>query len=106
MPRTLTPCSTPGCPELVPRGHCPTHAPKPWAGSTRRKRLPPDWARRKATVLRRDRHTCQPCGAPATQVDHIRPGDNNSLNNLQAICDACHRAKSSAEGNAARWQRH
>ncbi len=29
-------------------------------------------------------------------------GDDHRLTNLAAICDPCHRAKSSAEGNAAR----
>jgi hypothetical protein len=43
------------------------------------------------------------CGAPANEVDHIRPtGDDHDYSNLRAICRACHAAKSAAEGAAAR----
>jgi 5-methylcytosine-specific restriction protein A len=31
-------------------------------------------------------------------------GNNHHMGNLQAACQPCHAAKSSAEGNAARWQ--
>jgi 5-methylcytosine-specific restriction endonuclease McrA len=66
------------------------------------KRLPPDWARRRIRVLRRDAYICQRCGAPATHVDHIIAGDNHELWNLQALCEPCHNRKTSQEGNAAR----
>lgn len=81
-----------------------------WEGSTRRARLPKDWQARRRAALARDRHQCQViseetgfiCGEKATEVDHIRPGDNHNMSNLQAICQWHHRRKSSAEGNAAK----
>lgn len=78
-----------------------------WDGSARRSRLPADWPRRRLRVLRRDRYACQvveggrKCNAPANEVDHVNPGDDHSLTNLQAICREHHGRKSSAEGHAA-----
>ena len=71
-----------------------------WQGQ-RRLRLPPDWPAIRAAILERDGHTCQTCSAPATDVDHITPGDNHHPTNLAAICTPCHRHKSAMEGNAA-----
>jgi 5-methylcytosine-specific restriction protein A len=79
-----------------------------WEGSTRRRRLPNDWQRRRQDVLRRDNHSCrwtddgQRCGAPATEVDHIRRDEGDGQDNLRALCTWHHRRKSSAEGNASR----
>lgn len=85
----------------------------PWDGSTRRDRLPPTWATEIVpTVLARDSHRCQiqlpGCTGTATEVDHIRRGDDHRLINLQGACEWCHARKSSAEGNAARirYARH
>ncbi|MGH3760266.1 HNH endonuclease [Actinophytocola sp.] len=73
----------------------------PWARSTRRTRLPPDWPRIRARVLRRD-PICRLCGtAPSTEVDHIRPGDDHSDTNLRGVCTPCHRTKSAHEGGTA-----
>ncbi len=80
-----------------------------WKDSTRRNRLPRDWEARRRRVLLRDGNACQVksetgiyCNAPANEVDHIERGDDHSLTNLRAICTPHHRAKSSAEGVAAR----
>lgn len=77
-----------------------------WEGSTRKYRLPSNWATLRLRVLRRDSYRCQVrnasgvlCGAPAREVDHIVAGDNHDLSNLRAICTWHHRRKSSAEGN-------
>lgn len=81
-----------------------------WAGSDRRAELPDDWADRRAHVLERDGYRCQwrehgqPCGARASDVDHVQPGSDHRPANLQALCRHHHAAKSSREGNAARWQ--
>lgn len=82
---------------------------KPWQGSTRKYRLPPDWPQRRAAVIARDHGTCQmpqadrlPCGAPGTDVDHIQRGDNHDLANLWLLCRACHTTKTQAEAAAAR----
>jgi 5-methylcytosine-specific restriction protein A len=80
-----------------------------WVGSTRRKRLPGNWAAlRKAADRRNPRRVCHVCGAPGgDRLDHIEAGDVNRPENLDWIHDDtpphCHRYKSSAEGNAARW---
>ncbi|HEX5119827.1 MAG TPA: hypothetical protein VFW65_31970 [Pseudonocardiaceae bacterium] len=60
-------------------------------------------------ILARDRYLCHVCGGPgADAVDHVIPGDDHRDSNLAAIHDAtpphCHRYKSSAEGNTARWR--
>ena len=97
MPRPVTKvCNQPGCPQLQP---CPTHKPKPWAGSTRAARLPRNWPTIRARILKRDGYRCYLCGALADQVDHKQRGDNHSEHNLAAICGPCHRRKSGQEGN-------
>lgn len=47
----------------------------------------------------------QRCLEPATDVDHVKPGDDHSIANLQSLCDTHHKGKSSAEGNAALWKK-
>lgn len=83
-----------------------------WENSGRKERLPADWPTRRVRVLRRDGYKCQAkhstgdlCGAPANQVDHVEPGDNHDLSNLQALCRWHHARKSSREGVAARRPR-
>lgn len=78
-----------------------------WDTSTRRARLPKGWARHYRTpVLERDGHRCRiqrpGCTGTATEVDHIKPGDDHSLTNLQAACTWCHRKKTDDEAAAAR----
>ena len=100
-------CSTPGCPKDHP---CPEHAPKPFAGSTRRSRLPKNWSLIRARILRRDGLRCyRPypdiCSDYATEVDHLVAGDDHRDSNLRAICRPCHQRKSALEGVAARRPR-
>jgi hypothetical protein len=85
-----------------------------WNGSTRKGRLPEDWATLRVAVLRRDKGVCQvqglikgskedqgsSCSFVATEVDHVERGDNHALENLQAACRPCHLQKSVAEGHA------
>jgi 5-methylcytosine-specific restriction endonuclease McrA len=81
----------------------------PWASSRRKGRLPADWEARRRRVLHRDGHRCQiagrDCAGVATEVDHVVPNDDHSLDNLQAACHPCHWAKSQAESAAARLRR-
>lgn len=79
-----------------------------WANSDRRSRLPADWPRIRARVLRRDGHRCThrdengiQCVRPATDVDHIRRGDDHTEANLRSLCSEHHRVKSSREGGQA-----
>ena len=84
-----------------------------WAGSNRRERLPRDWRRRRAAVLARDGHQCchirsdtgERCTEQATDVDHIRPGDDHSLDNLQSLCAWHHAKKTASEAADARARR-
>jgi 5-methylcytosine-specific restriction endonuclease McrA len=49
----------------------------------------------KNSILERDNHTCQLCGTPAQEVDHIIPwaiSRNSEPPNLRAICIKCNRA--------------
>lgn len=64
-----------------------------------------EWTKLRSVALKRDSYTCIPCQTkrrttPATQVDHIKPkaqGGTDDLDNLQSICDDCHKAKTAEE---------
>ncbi|PCG86366.1 HNH endonuclease [Streptomyces sp. WZ.A104] len=79
-----------------------------WSSSSRRDRLPANWPQIRARVLRRDRNQCTArnqygvrCPEIATDVDHIKPGDDHREANLQSLCGWHHRVKSSREGAVA-----
>jgi 5-methylcytosine-specific restriction protein A len=63
------------------------------------------WQKLRIGVLKRDRELCQVCErqgivALATEVDHIVPkelGGTDDPENLQAICEQCHREKTQIE---------
>lgn len=73
-----------------------------WQGSTRAQRLPNDWPARRARVKARAHGRCQAlgCTAPGTECDHINPGDDHSLANLQWLCHTHHAAKTKTEAAA------
>lgn len=100
MGRASSICVRPGCYEYaVKDGRCYEHALKHgWDSSTRRK--PAGWELTRQRVLRRDRYRCKVCGRRATVVDHIlsqRFGGSEQQRNLQAMCSACHSAKTQDE---------
>ena len=106
MPRAPRVCSQPGCPRPAEQqGRCREHKPEAWQNRTPMDRAAHRrWAR---AVLARDGHTCRRCGAPATEADHIinrasAPHLAYDLANGQALCTACHRAKTQAEAAAGR----
>ena len=73
----------------------------PWQGSTRRARLPRDWAKRRRIILERD-PICRlsypdRCVIVSTEVDHRQAGDDHSLANLQGVCGPCHKHKTATE---------
>ena len=72
-----------------------------WSSSDRRERLPRNWSTIRLAVLKRDGYQCrihgQGCTWLATEVDHIIPGDDHRLENLQALCHRCHAGKTAFE---------
>lgn len=74
-----------------------------WNTSHRHDRLPQDWQRIRAEVKARANGKCQAkqhakgCNGIGTDCDHIIPGDDNSLDNLQWLSNACHKAKTARE---------
>lgn len=80
-----------------------------WSSSTRRSRLPSNWAALRDAAFRRAGGRCQApmldgsrCTQAATDCDHIVAGDDHSPGNLQALCEWHHKIKTQAEGRAAR----
>jgi 5-methylcytosine-specific restriction endonuclease McrA len=81
-----------------------------WTSSRRKDGLPWNWNKIRVDVFRIKGRFCVqvredtglPCGAPATDVDHIVPGPDHSIANLRPLCNWHHRHKSSAEGGQAR----
>lgn len=79
-----------------------------WTDSGRRARLPSDWHSLRQRILRRDKFKCQAlmldgriCGDMATDVDHVKAGDDHGDWNLQSLCSWHHKKKSAKEGSAA-----
>lgn len=70
------------------------------------------WEKLRAQVLERDTLLCKPGLAKgevhlAQEVDHIIPkaaGGTDHINNLQAICKACHREKTARESSKPRGE--
>ena len=76
-----------------------------WNTSNRRHRLPPptQWAAIRRQVQARAHNKCQAqhhakgCTGTGTECDHIKPGDNHNLDNLQWLSHECHKAKTDQE---------
>lgn len=75
-----------------------------WETSDRKSRLPPNWLQLRKEVFELKGRLCLMlkdgviCGAEASDIDHIVPNDDDSIDNLQPVCRACHKRKSSSEG--------
>jgi 5-methylcytosine-specific restriction endonuclease McrA len=89
---TMT-CAYPGCGVLVRRGRCTQHNVKRWYQRAR-------WFRLRQQVLVAQAYQCAACGHVQQQleVDHIVKHDDDprrfyDRQNLQALCPACHVAK-------------
>lgn len=119
------PCRHSGCCQLVSDGggYCDAHK-RPASGSfadrgrgTRHERgYGSKWDRLREIILRRDNGICQQClregrltmigHKPYTAfVDHVTPkaeGGTDDESNLQALCKACHTAKTDREKNRGR----
>jgi 5-methylcytosine-specific restriction protein A len=65
------------------------------------------WEAKRDFILKRDRYLCQSClrakrYTKATEVDHINSrasGGDESEENLEGICRACHETKSKRDAN-------
>ena len=110
MPRAPKKCASVDCETRVRgKAYCPEHTPINWPGGTRASTTAHKaWRKR---VLAKARGVCQirgpGCTVRALEADHIIPiaegGAEHDDSNGQAVCVACHRAKTQAE--AARGRR-
>lgn len=83
-----------------------------WSTSDRRHRLPHDWPKLRAQTRKRADGRCEwvldsgaRCPTPGTDCDHVTPGDDHSLSNLQWLCYPHHKVKTqqdNAEAQAVR----
>jgi len=120
------PCRHPGCGALSTTGYCSKHEgdrtlgkfADERRGSRQSRGYGSEWDKKRKRILRRDKGLCQPhlkLGKyrPGNQVDHIVskaeaarigwPEDRVEADeNLQTICDDCHKAKTASEAQAAR----
>jgi 5-methylcytosine-specific restriction enzyme A len=107
------PCPTPGCGALVVAGHCAQHTDTGHRWDARR----PDITRVRGRQLQARRRRlfqrqplCEPCQAAgrlvlATIRDHrlaLAEGGTEDETNEQAICAACHAAKTQREAQRGR----
>ncbi len=96
--KPLRPCSVVGCPRpATVGGKCAGHAAQQerQRGSAAARGYGQRWRRIRDKYLAAH-PWCVRCGARATDVDHIRPrrqGGSDDDSNLQALCHACHSAK-------------
>ena len=113
-PEVKQPCRYPGCAAIVSSGLCERHQPTARESDKRRgsaARRGYDEAWRKVRAAKLDIDTlCQRCKslgriALAREVHHIKPlnqgGERLALENLEALCTACHNAR---HGGGRRWQ--
>jgi len=104
-------CAVPGCPNIINVGetYCAEHERERQKNvnanrESTSKRYDRRWQRLRRLVLNRE-PLCRECLkhgrlTPATEVDHIislSKGGDNSLDNLQPLCHACHSRKTASE---------
>lgn len=116
------PCRHPGCGKLVHdgSGYCEAHRrAKPGSfadrsrGTSKERGYGWEWQKLRERILKRDCGLCQLCREAgriivATHVDHKVPkahGGTDSDENLQALCAACHKAKTAREKSQPRGRR-
>ena len=77
-----------------------------WSKQSRHERgYGSQWDKTRAIIIKRDMGLCQPCKrkgrvTPFDAVDHIKPkaqGGTDDYDNLQCICEPCHKAKTDQE---------
>jgi 5-methylcytosine-specific restriction endonuclease McrA len=90
------------------KSRCRFHGGGAWArvNPAAKGRYGAHWREIRARVLTEE-PTCRLCGAPATDVDHIKAaedGGTEARENLRALCHPCHK-RHTAEQNRARRNR-
>jgi 5-methylcytosine-specific restriction enzyme A len=116
--KPLKPCKSFGCPNLTRERYCDKHADGLAKERSYYDRFirdkeskafynSKDWDIARKRALSRDHRLCQHCLVHkrithADMVDHIIPIKINwnlrvSINNLQSLCNACHRTKTEAD---------
>jgi 5-methylcytosine-specific restriction protein A len=92
-------CAEPGCSgKTLEDSRCRRHA-RVWVGGRPSSAYGSGWSRLRAQVLAEEPQ-CRLCGAPSTEVDHIRAkafGGTDDRSNLQALDTACHKRKTAAD---------
>lgn len=117
-PKAKRPCRAPMCPgkTQAKHGYCDAHEhlasgwSNPARGTAEQRGYGWEWRKKAAAVLKRDRYLCQcdnckGCRLPASEVDHVTPkhlGGSDDFDNLAAINEDCHKAKTQREALAAR----
>lgn len=105
------PCTQARCTEYATKkSRCDKHQIKhTWvhAKSRHERGYGNDWVKIRSQALKRDNYLCQTCKRKgiftrATEVDHIKNkaiGGDNSIDNLEGICNPCHKKKTAQEGS-------
>lgn len=91
----------PGCASLGVRdGRCAEHVEGAWVRSARRSKVTRAFRSNRLKALKTTNGRCCFCGAQTLIVDHRLPlsmGGTDDVSNLQPMCDAHHRDKTSQE---------
>jgi 5-methylcytosine-specific restriction protein A len=107
-------CSETGCRALLPdpgSSRCPEHQRVPFETATRTNSIlyqTPEWRRLKRVLIERDR-VCSVCGSGSNlHVDHVTPPRGDivlffDIQNLQLLCEDCHRIKTAREISHRGW---
>lgn len=109
-------CRVTNCPNHVTdrkyQGYCEQHKDKAgWfanekaKGNRHQRGYGKDWEVIRKHALKRDAYLCKICRAngkytKANTVDHIKAkehGGTDAMNNLQSLCDSCHKDKTARE---------
>lgn len=100
--RAKRPCRTPGCAGHAERdGYCQAcvRRTERERGSAAQRGYGHRWRKLRLMYLRAH-PLCAECGAPATDVHHLRPkaaGGPDAWDNLQSLCHACHSRVTAAD---------
>ncbi|MGI2025780.1 HNH endonuclease [Endozoicomonas acroporae] len=116
------PCRSSGCKQTTTHksGYCPEHTSlvSGWSrgdrkGSTTSRGYGHKWRKLREARLKHDGYLCQSCKRSgriksAVTVDHIKAkafGGSDAWDNLESLCDDCHKEKTSADARAGRFSK-